>query len=266
MIDPALIAPRDVDPARLLQIIGNLMANAIKFTSEGGITIQAWPGKGRGGVERVVIDVEDTGPGVPEEAARRIFSAFEQADASTTRKHGGLGLGLHVARRLAGAMGGDIELESRLGQGSRFTVRIDAPISGRAPMDADNENTAGEAEVKQVLCIDDNPRNLYVLVEILKAAGHMPTEVASGREALKLLGEKKFDVVLLDMVMPDMDGLDMLARLRAGGGINQETPVIACTANVLPDQVESYLSAGTAGVLAKPLNIREVLMAVAAAA
>jgi CheY-like chemotaxis protein len=153
-----------------------------------------------------------------------------------------------------------------VGQGSRFTVRIDAPLSAQAPMGADNENVAGGAEVKQVLCIDDNPRNLYVLVEILKAAGHMPTEVASGREALKLLGEKKFDVVLLDMVMPDMDGLDMLARLRAGGGINQETPVIACTANVLPDQVESYLSAGTAGVLAKPLNIREVLMAVAAAA
>ena len=132
MIDPALIAPRDVDPARLLQLIGNLMANAIKFTSEGGIIIQAWPGKGRGGIDRVVIDVEDTGPGVPEEAARRIFSAFEQADASTTRKHGGLGLGLHVARRLAGAMGGDIELESRLGEGSRFTVRIDAPLSGHA--------------------------------------------------------------------------------------------------------------------------------------
>jgi CheY-like chemotaxis protein len=94
----------------------------------------------------------------------------------------------------------------------------------------------------------------------------MPTEVASGREALKLLGEKKFDVILLDMVMPDMDGLDVLARLRAGGGVNQETPVIACTANVLPDQVEAYRSAGTAGVLAKPLNIREVLMAVAAAA
>src|SRR5262249_27411466 len=151
MIDPALIPPRDVDPARLLQIIGNLMANAIKFTAEGGITIQAWPGKGPGGSDRVVIDVEDTGPGVPEEAAKRIFSAFEQADASTTRKHGGLGLGLHVARRLALAMGGDIELETRLGQGSRFTVRIDAPLSDHAPAGADSLAAAADAAAKEVL-------------------------------------------------------------------------------------------------------------------
>lgn len=268
MIDPSLVAPRDIDPARLLQIIGNLMANAIKFTASGSITIQAWPETGKGGVQRVAIDVEDTGPGVPDDAVARIFSAFEQADVSTTRKHGGLGLGLHVARRLVRAMGGDIELETKIGEGSRFTVRIDAPVS-EAPATASSGNTLdGEEGVaaKDVLCIDDNPRNLYVLAEILRAAGHNPTEVASGGEALKLLSQRKFDVVLLDMVMPDMDGLDMLARLRGVQGVNQSTPVIACTANVLPDQVAAYRKAGTVGVLAKPINVREVLMAVAAAA
>ena len=267
MIDPSLVAPRDIDPARMLQIIGNLMANAIKFTASGSITIQAWPETGKGGVQRVAIDVEDTGPGVPDDAVARIFSAFEQADVSTTRKHGGLGLGLHVARRLVRAMGGDIELETKLGEGSRFTVRIDAPVSEVAVASGDNSLDGEEgAAVKDVLCVDDNPRNLYVLAQILRAAGHNPTEVASGVEALKLLSQRKFDVVLLDMVMPDMDGLDMLARLRARQGINQKTPVIACTANVLPDQVAAYRKAGTVGVLAKPINVREVLMAVAAAA
>jgi CheY-like chemotaxis protein len=101
---------------------------------------------------------------------------------------------------------------------------------------------------------------------MLRAAGHRTTECASGAEALELMDERKFDVILLDMVMPDMDGLDVLSRLRAGEGPNVATPVIACTANVLPDQVESYRKAGTAGVLAKPIDPRAMLQAVAAAA
>ncbi len=268
MIDPKLVKPRSVDPARLLQIIGNLMANAIKFTTEGGVTIQAWPETGKGGVERVAIEVEDTGPGVPKEAVERIFSAFEQADVSSKRRHGGLGLGLHVARRLALAMGGDVELETRQGHGSRFTVRIDAPLVAdappRSPPAAANDDVAIQG--REILCIDDNPRNLYVLGAMLRAAGHRTVECGSGVEALELLAQRKFDVVLLDMVMPEMDGLDVLAKLRATNGPNAATPVIACTANVLPDQVEAYRKAGTAGVLAKPIDPRAMLQAVAAAA
>jgi PAS domain S-box-containing protein len=268
MIDPMLSAPRDVDPARLLQIIGNLMANAIKFTTSGGISVQAWPEGRKLGADRIVIEVEDTGPGVPEEAVQRIFSPFEQADASTRRRHGGLGLGLHVARRLAVAMGGDVQLDSRPGEGSRFAVTIAAPVSVAAPSrdtpPAANDQT--ETEPREILCVDDNPRNLYVLGAMLRAAGHRTTEVSSGAEALGHLAMRKFDVVLLDMVMPDMDGIDMLQRLRAMGGVNTATPVIACTANVLPDQLEAYRKAGTVGVLAKPIDIRAMLHAVAAAA
>jgi len=266
MIDPLLVAPRKVDPARLLQIIGNLMANAIKFTSTGGITIQAWPEGRKGGAERVAIEVEDTGPGVPQEAVDRIFSPFEQVDVSTKRRHGGLGLGLHVARRLAVAMGGDVELETKQGQGSRFIVRIEAPLCEEAPKRAIPANDDLREQGKHILCIDDNPRNLYVLGAMLRAAGHRTTEVTSGAEALKALVQQKFDVVLLDMVMPDMDGLDVLARLRSMDSINRSTPVIACTANVLPDQIEVYRKAGTAGVLGKPIDIRAMLQAVAAAA
>ena len=269
MIDPMLVAPRDVDPARLLQIIGNLMANAIKFTNEGGISVQAWPEGGNGNAGRIIIEVEDTGPGVPAEAVQRIFSPFEQADVSTRRRHGGLGLGLHVARRLAVAMGGDVQLETRPGEGSRFAVTVEAPLSGVAAPSRDTPppaNDQTEVEPKEILCVDDNARNLYVLGAMLRAAGHRTTEVSSGAEALGQLAMRKFDVVLLDMVMPDMDGIDMLERLRSMGGVNRETPVIACTANVLPDQVEAYRKAGTVGVLSKPIDIRAMLQAVAAAA
>jgi PAS domain S-box-containing protein len=268
MIDPALVTPREVDSARLLQIIGNLMANAVKFTTSGGITIQAWPQGRQSTAKRIAIEVEDTGPGVPPEAIERIFSPFEQADVSTKRRHGGLGLGLHVARRLAMAMGGDVELETQLDQGSRFRVHIDAPLS-EAPAQpvrpSTPANDQGEAQGKQILCVDDNSRNLYVLGAMLRAAGHQVVEVGSGAEALAKLAERKFDVILLDMVMPEMDGFGVLERLRRMETINRKTPVIACTANVLPDQVESYKQAGTVGVLAKPIDIRAMLQAVASA-
>lgn len=269
MIDPALRGARMVDSARLLQIIGNLMANAIKFTTEGGITIQAWPERVRGGVDRVAIEVEDTGSGVPTEAAERIFSAFEQVDVSSRRRHGGLGLGLHVAHRLAHAMGGDITLETKLGEGSRFTVRIEAPLADEAIERAANETASSDAEAvgqRDVLCVDDNPRNLFVIGAMLRAAGHSTTECRSGAEALDILAGRKFDVIMLDMVMPEMDGLETLSRLRTGGGPNARTPVIACTANVLPDQVASYREAGTVSVLAKPIDPKAMLQAISTAA
>ncbi len=268
IIDPSLSAPRIADRARVLQIIGNLVANAVKFTQRGSISLQAWPERGPGGAEFVVIEVGDTGPGVPAEAVDRIFQPFEQVDVTAKRRHGGLGLGLHIARRLAIAMGGDVELETESGRGSRFTVRIKAPVTAGAGRKAGDVSPGdpGGLPVRNVLCVDDNPRNLYVIGAMLRAAGHHTTECASGGEALDLMSREKFDVVLLDMVMPEMDGLDVLARLRAGGGPNAATPVIACTANVLPAHVDSYRKAGTAAVLAKPIDPRAMLRAVADAA
>lgn len=268
IIDPALSAPRSADSARVLQIIGNPFANAVKFTEEGVISLQAWPERGPGGAQCVVIEVEDTGPGVPAEAVARIFQPFEQVDVSAKRRHGGLGLGLYIARRLAIAMGGDVELETESSRGSRFTVRIEAPLTQGKEQAAEalSDSNLPVDAVRNILCVDDNPRNLFVLGAMLRAAGHRTTEYASRIEALDLMSREKFDVVLLDMVMPEMDGLDVLARLRAGGGPNAATPVIACTANVLPAHLDSYRKAGTAGVLAKPIDARAMLRAVAGAA
>ena len=263
MINPELQAPRMVDSARLLQVIGNLMANAVKFTSVGTVSLQAWAE----GSHRVAIEVEDTGPGVPREAADRIFSPFEQVDVSSKRRHGGLGLGLYIARRLVTAMGGDITLETRPGLGSTFTVRIDAPLVEPAitPNEAAVPVILEAGKRREILCVDDNVRNLFVISAMLRAAGHGAIECGSGAEALEILKRRKVDVVLLDMVMPEMDGFDVIARLREGGGPNADTPVIACSANVLPDQIEAYRRAGTADVLAKPIDVRAMLSAVAAA-
>jgi CheY-like chemotaxis protein len=134
-------------------------------------------------------------------------------------------------------------------------------------MDGDADDEAElQATARSVLCVDDNPRNLFVLGAVLKSAGHVVMECASGAEALEALARQKFDLVLLDMVMPEMDGLDVLARLRSGPGLNADTPVVACTANVLPDQVRAYLGAGTAAVIAKPIDVAEVLRVVSATA
>ncbi len=130
---------------------------------------------------------------------------------------------------------------------------------------AESDQAASE-RCLDILCVDDNARNLYVVSALLRAAGHRTIECTSGAEALDVLRRRKVDIVLLDMVMPEMDGFDVIARLREGQGPNAQTPVIACTANVLPDQIEAYQRAGTAGVVAKPINPRAMLEAVAAAA
>lgn len=262
MIDPALVAPRDMDAGRLLQVIGNLMSNAIKFTSSGGVTLRAWPEGRSRGARRVAIEIEDTGPGVPQDAIERVFLPFEQADVLLRRRHGGLGLGLYVARRLAHALGGDIMLDSQEGEGARFVVTVDAPLSATAAPQLAGDAPTPET-VLDILCVDDNPRNLFVLAALLQSAGHRTTVCESGREALDVMARTRFDVVLLDMVMPDMDGLEVLARMRADPRIDPATPVIACTANILADHMETYRQAGVAGVLPKPIDVRSLLQAVA---
>ena len=215
ILDPALSAPRSLDGARVLQVIGNLFANAVTFTQHGGVSLKAWSESGPGGAQFVVIEVEDTGPGVPAEAIERIFQPFEQIDVTARRRHGGLGFGLYISRQLAIAMGGDVGLETETGRGSRFTVLIAAPLA-TAGQDPDLQAAdLATASARNILCVDDNPRNLCVLVAMLRAAGRRTTACASGEEALELMAREKFDVVLLDRVMPEMDGLDVLAQLRA---------------------------------------------------
>lgn len=262
---PGLDTPRLIDPNRLRQILTNLLANALKFTDSGGVTVAARLSRNSGGQDILVLEVEDTGIGISPEAIGRIFSPFEQADVSTRRRHGGIGVGLAVVRQLARAMGGDAAVSSEPGRGSRFRVHVEAPVL--AGQVADGPETTGEPldySPRSILLVDDNPRNLFVLSTILSGAGHDVTTADSGGAALDILGQRAFDIVLLDMVMPDVDGFDVMKGARETGA-NAATPIVACTANVLPQQVVAYREAGAAGVLPKPIDVAEVLSLIAAA-
>ncbi len=257
---------RRLDPNRVRQILGNLLANALKFTERGHVVVSARISCNSVGRDILALDVEDTGIGIAPEAVERIFSPFEQADVSTKRRHGGIGVGLAVVRRLALAMGGDATVVSEQGKGSRFRVHIEAPLCAdvRLPP-ADEPAAPAEFVPKSVLLVDDNPRNLFVLSTILSGAGHDVTTADSGGSALQLLRERAFDIVLLDMVMPEVDGFDVMREARQAGR-NLQTPIVACTANVLPQQVTAYRQAGAAGVLPKPIDVAEVLSMIATAA
>ncbi|MCP3957303.1 MAG: ammonium transporter [bacterium] len=241
------------DPARLGQILINLVSNAIKFTAEGEVVVDVGVDEASETEAVLRLTVRDTGVGIPEEKQERIFKAFEQADTSTTRQFGGTGLGLTISRRLVEKMGGRIWVESQPGSGSsfHFTARfalMDEAAALRSLAD-------GESERRRALVVEDNRINQVVAQGMLERWQIVSEIASSGTEALAALEEQAFDLVLLDMNMPDMDGFEVTAAIReadreSGGHI----PVIAMTANVLPGDRERCLEAGMDGYVAKPIE------------
>ena len=258
-VDPCL-PPRVVgDRGRLRQVLTNLVGNAMKFTQEGAVELRVRNGA-RGG--RVAFAVADTGIGIEPEAQQRIFRPFEQADGSTSRRYGGTGLGLAIVSQLVRQMGGEVTLESEPGRGSRFSFEIDLPAVEGATEAAPGARTAGAAARHglRVLLVDDNPVNLKLAVRLLEREGHRPATASDGRQALAALAAEPFDVVLMDVQMPVMDGLEATAELRrreAGSG--RRVPVIALTAHAFPEDRTRCLAAGMDGYLAKPVAREQLL-------
>jgi PAS domain S-box-containing protein len=249
-----------VDAGRVRQIISNLMSNAIKFTDEGEITARLSIQELRDGRFEILLGIADTGPGVAEAIAQRIFSAFEQGPDKASR--GGAGLGLFISRRLARLMGGDLTLEPA-SKGAHFRLSL---IADRAP-EADETAAPEQAPVwagKRALCVDDNDKNRRIAELILSKFGIEVTGCASGAEAIDLCAISPFDLILMDIVMPDMDGIETLRRLRADPScLNQATPAVALTAKVSLDDVAGYAAAGFDGVAGKPINVRDLAQAIA---
>ncbi len=248
------------DRGRLNQVLTNLVGNAMKFTHEGSVELRVRPGARTG---RVAFAVVDTGIGVAPEAQQRIFRPFEQADGSTSRRYGGTGLGLAIVSQLVRQMGGEVGLESELGRGSTFAFEIDLPAADAVPEPAPTSRETGAAARRglRVLLVDDNPVNLKLAARLLEREGHAPTLAGDGRQALEALAAEPFDIVLMDVQMPVMDGLEATAELRrreAGSG--RRVPVIALTAHAFPEDRTRCLAAGMDGYLAKPLG-REQLRA-----
>ncbi len=248
------------DPLRLAQILANLLSNAVKFTEEGEVSLRV----GREG-EWLMFTVSDTGIGMNEDQIERVFSAFEQADGSTTRKFGGTGLGLTITRQLVGLMGGDIRVDSTPGVGSRFRVRL--PLLELEPgLVPAGETSASPGHTERlpglsILVAEDNEVNRMVLEEMLAAEGAQITLAGTGREALEAVllgGRQAFNLVLMDIQMPDMDGFEATRRILE---LIPELPVVGQTAHALPEDRERCLAAGMLDQVTKPID-PNVLVAV----
>ncbi len=251
------------DPTRLRQILNNLLSNALKFTKEGSVTValrcEALP-DGRLGLH---IDIADTGSGMNEEQMSRLFKPFDQADATIARTHGGTGLGLAISRELARMMGGDILVSSIPDQGSCFSVTLIvdkadgvAPVVGDAVIE-------GEGQAISILIVDDHEINRRAIGLMLGPLSAEIATAASGGEALMLMAQQTFDVVLMDVHMPDMSGHDVARRLRAQDGLNRHTPIIAVTGGVSDEDVQACIDAGMSDWVAKPIDAGKLYSALA---
>jgi signal transduction histidine kinase len=258
-IDPGTPAWVSGDPTRVRQVLQNLISNALKFTDAGQVAVHIAQAPGGG----IAIAVSDTGIGMSEDQLARLFQAFSQAEASTTRRFGGTGLGLSICRRLTDMMGGEITVESRLGEGSCFRVRL--PLAATAAPDDVGEAQVVTLEGRRVLVVDDNHVNQTVARAVLEAGGAEVAVADDGARALQRLAAEAFDVVLMDVRMPVMDGPEALARIRRGEAGRRDIPVIALTADAMSGDTEGLTAQGFDAVHPKPIQPAALLFAVSAA-
>jgi len=261
------------DPGRLRQILTNLMGNAIKFTSAGEVRVQVLLLDETKNEVRLRFSVRDTGIGVPESKIDMLFDQFTQADASTTRKYGGTGLGLAIAKQLAEMMGGEIGVVSQEGKGSEFwfTVRLGKPTATPQKEKFPVDELRGHAAHKlgrpfagvraRILVAEDNSINQVVALGFLKKLGLHADAVADGAEAIKALESIPYDLVLMDVQMPVMDGIEATRQIRspASSVLNHWIPIIALTAHALRGDRERFLEAGMNDFLSKPMTVLTLL-------
>ncbi len=266
------------DPGRLRQVLVNLIGNGIKFTDTGGVAVHvALRDTGEHGAIDLEVRVRDTGIGIEGDKQRAIFEPFEQADSSTTRRHGGTGLGLAICKQLVAIMNGTMWLESEPGRGStfHFTLRLERADGTTSRRSADTSlalaaSRAGVARLigrsLRVLLAEDNAVNQRHAVALLEKHGHRTVAVPTGREAVAAVRRESFDVVLMDVQMPEMDGLEasrMIRRLEAAGEIAPgHLPIIAMTAHALGGDRERCLAAGMDGYVSKPVRATQLLEAI----
>lgn len=246
------------DRTRIEQVLLNLITNSIKFTDKGSVILSL----DLEGTDSILFKVNDTGIGIKEEARQRIFDAFHQEDLADTRKYKGVGLGLYIVKRLISRMKGDIRLHSEPGLGSEFSIIL--------PLKTETEASINPAQIQSetvptfsssaVLIVDDNEINVKILAKHLSKTGIQSDSALSGREALKLLdtNEKKYDLILLDLQMPEMDGYHTADAIHALNSFNAKTPIVAVTASSFSEAYEKCAQHGIEGFIGKPFQPKQL--------
>lgn len=264
--------PRDLpgllqgDPAKLSQVLLNLLGNAVKFTSSGTVmvTVRRLKPTPRERRARLAFQISDTGIGIAPEAIERLFEAFAQSDSSITRRFGGTGLGLAICKRIVEAMGGTITVESVLGKGSTFTVTLDFAIARRARQRKGTKAQAGAIPPLSILLAEDNEVNAMVATAILNQMGHAVTLATDGARAVALATANDYDLVMMDLAMPKLDGISATQQIRnLPHATRCQVPIIALTANVSQTGIADCFAAGMTGFLGKPFQQAELLRAIA---
>jgi signal transduction histidine kinase/ActR/RegA family two-component response regulator len=266
-VDPAAVGVYRGDPTRLRQILYNLVSNALKFTSAGEVNVKI-----SGTAQGLELRIRDTGIGMSEDQIAVAFSKFQQADTSTTRRFGGTGLGLAICRELAHLMGGSISVQSRLGEGSEFTVVLplprarDAEASARGAPEPNAAAVASGRPVR-VLAAEDNEVNQLVLKALFQNTGIEPFVVENGVDAVAAWEAEHWDVILMDVQMPRMDGpaATRIIRERERASGRERTPIIALTANAMSHHVADYMIAGMDDFVAKPIEVGRLFAALESA-
>ena len=250
------------DPLRVCQVIHNLLSNAVKFTDAGEVTYTVRSERLSDERVRFAFAVRDSGAGISPEDLERLFQPFTQVDASSTRRFGGTGLGLTISRRMANIMGGDIAVESTVGEGSTFTFTVEADVvewkheEAVAPIDAE----VADGRSLNVLVVEDHPVNRMILEAWMSSAGHTSSTAENGEIAVEMAAGQAFDLIVMDVNMPVMDGLTATREIRAGDGVNADTPIVVLSASARTEDHEAGLEAGADAYLNKPIDFAALAM------
>jgi len=259
--DPALPRAIHGDPGRLRQILFNLAGNAVKFTDRGHVRIHVWslPHQSPDGRLQLLFCVEDTGMGIPAEQLNHVFEPFTQKDASYTRRFQGTGLGLTIVRKLTELMGGSVSIDSELDNGTNVYFTLYARPAA-AVADFQREPAHKLERSMRILLAEDNRVNQLVATKLLQRMGHEVTAVESGRLALEVLAREPFDLVLMDIQMPDMDGLETTRQIRddTSGAFSPDIPIVAMTAHSMKGDQDAFMEAGMNAYIAKPVDMEEL--------
>ena len=258
-----LPVPLKGDASKLNQVLINLLDNAIKFTRDGGVelTLEQLEGKGKDSEVWIAVEVTDSGKGISEENMERIFGKFEQENTSTRRVHGGSGLGLAISKQLIELQGGNISCRSELGKGTTFRVELPFRFEGRVSEDVGATDWSKVNLVDmRLLVVEDLEVNRMLLRQMLRNKGVVMFEAENGKESLEVLKEHEVDLILMDLHMPEMDGIEATKRIREGRikGVDSQIPIVCLTADVFTETKEAIFSAGMNDFVTKPIEMRRL--------